>query len=191
MSQAKTLTQAELRQVLGYIATKHKHAARNRTMLLMTHWAGLRVGEVAALKISDVANSDGTVKDEVRLTAQQTKGNHARTVYLGAKIRKELCHYIATINTTDKSKPLFYTQKRAGFNANTLTQHFFYLYKSAGVEGGSSHSGRRSYLTGLADKGISIHILKSLAGHRSIATTAKYLYSSPTQLKAAADLVGL
>jgi integrase/recombinase XerD len=191
MSQAKTLTQAELRQVLGYIATKHKHAARNRTMLLMTHWAGLRVGEVAALKISDVANSDGTVKDEVRLTAQQTKGNHARTVYLGAKIRKELCHYLATINTADKSKPLFYTQKRTGFNANTLTQHFFYLYKSAGVEGGSSHSGRRSYLTGLADKGISIHILKSLAGHRSIATTAKYLYSSPTQLKAAADLAGL
>jgi integrase/recombinase XerD len=43
----------------------------------------------------------------------------------------------------------------------------------------------------LADKGISIHILKSLAGHRSIATTAKYLYSSPTQLKAAADLTGL
>jgi integrase/recombinase XerD len=190
MAQAKTLTQAELRQVLGYIATKHKHAARNRTMLLMTHWAGLRVGEVAALKISDVANSDGTVKDEVRLTAQQTKGNHARTVYMGGKIRKELCHYLATINTTDKSKPLFYTQKRAGFNSNTLTQHFFYLYKSAGVEG-SSHSGRRSYLTGLADKGISIHILKSLAGHRSIATTAKYLYSSPTQLKAAADLAGL
>jgi integrase/recombinase XerD len=65
------------------------------------------------------------------------------------------------------------------------------LYKSAGVEGGSSHSWRRRYLTGLADKGISIHILKSLAGHRSIATTAKYLYSSPTQLKAAADLTGL
>ena len=160
-------------------------------MLLLTHWAGLRVGEVAALKISDVANTDGTVKEEVRLRAQQTKGNHARTVYMGARIRKELAQYLATVNTTDKSKPLFYTQKRAGFTANTLTQHFFHLYKAAGIEGASSHSGRRSYLTALADKGISIHILKSLAGHRSIATTAKYLYSSPTQLKAAADLAGI
>jgi len=191
MAQAKTLTQAELRQVLGYIATNHKHAARNRAMLLLTHWAGLRVGEVAALKISDVANTDGTVREEVRLLAQQTKGNHARTVYMGARIRKELAQYLATVNTTDKNKPLFYTQKRAGFTANTLTQHFYHLYKAAGIEGASSHSGRRSYLTALADKGISIHILKSLAGHRSIATTAKYLYSSPTQLKAAADLAGI
>jgi integrase/recombinase XerD len=190
MAQARTLTAAELRQVLGYIAAT-KHAARNKAMLLLTHWAGLRVGEVAALKISDVANTDGTVKEEVRLSAQQTKGSHARTVYMGARIRKELAQYLATVNTTDKTKPLFYTQKRAGFNANTLTQHFFHLYKGAGIEGASSHSGRRSYLTGLADKGISIHILKSLAGHRSIATTAKYLYSSPTQLKAAADLAGL
>lgn len=191
MAQAKTLKPAELRQVLGYIATSTKHAARNRTMLLMTHWAGLRVGEVAALSIGDVVNADGTVKEEVWLSAEQTKGNRARTVYMGTKIRRELAQYLATINTADKSKPLFYTQKRAGFNANTLTQHFFHLYRAAGVDGASSHSGRRSYLTGLADRGISIHILKSLAGHRSIATTAKYLYSSPTQLKAAADLAGL
>lgn len=190
MAQAKTLKPAELRQVLGYIATSTKHIARNRTMLLMTHWAGLRVGEVAALTIGDVVNADGTVKEEVRLSAEQTKGNSARTVYLGTKIRRELAQYLATINTANKLKPLFYTQKRAGFTANTLTQHFFHLYRAAGVEGASSHSGRRSYLTALADKGISIHILKSLAGHRSIATTAKYLYSSPTQLKAAADLAG-
>ena len=191
MAQAKTLTAAELRQVLGFIATSNKHAARNRAMLLLTHWAGLRVGEVAALTISDVVNTDCTIKEEVRLLPQQTKGKHARTVYLGSKIRRELAQYVATVNTTDKNKPLFYTQKRSGFTANTLTQHFFHLYRAAGIEGASSHSGRRSYLTGLADKGISIHILKSLAGHRNIATTAAYLYSSPSQLKAAADLAGL
>ena len=190
MAQAKTLTAAELKQVLGHIAASNRHAARNRAMLLLTHWAGLRVGEVAALKISDVLNTDGTVKEEVRLAAQQTKGSNARTVYLGSKVRKELARYAAAIRVTDPSKPLFYTQKRSGFTANTLAQHFFHLYKAAGLEGASSHSGRRTYLTGLADKGISIHILKSLAGHRNIATTAAYLYSSPTQLKAAADMAG-
>ena len=191
MAQAKTLTAAELKQVLGHIAASNRHAARNRAMLLLTHWAGLRVGEVAALKIADVLNSDGTVKEEVRLAAQQTKGSNARTVYLGSKVRTELARYAAAISATDPSKPLFYTQKRSGFTANTLAQHFFHLYKAAGIEGASSHSGRRTYLTGLADKGISIHILKSLAGHRNIATTAAYLYSSPTQLKAAADMVGI
>jgi integrase/recombinase XerD len=62
-------------------------------------------------------------------------------------------------------------------------------YEGAGLEGASSHSGRRTFLTSLANKGTAIHILKTLAGHRSIQTTAAYLYSSPSQLKAAVELV--
>ena len=76
-----------------------------------------------------------------------------------------------------------------GFNANSLAQTFALLYEGAGLEGASSHSGRRTFLTTLANKGTAIHILKTLAGHRSISTTAAYLYSSPSQLKAAVELV--
>ena len=61
--------------------------------------------------------------------------------------------------------------------------------RGAGLEGASSHSGRRSFLTNLANKGTSIHLLKTLAGHRSIQTTAAYLYSSPTQLRAVVELI--
>ena len=45
MSQAKTLTAQELDRVLEYIKTR-PHAARNRVMLLLTVWTGMRVGEV-------------------------------------------------------------------------------------------------------------------------------------------------
>ena len=62
-------------------------------------------------------------------------------------------------------------------------------YPGNGLEGASSHSGRRTFLTNLANKGTAIHLLKTLAGHRSISTTAAYLYSSPNQLKAAVELV--
>ncbi len=88
-------------------------------------------------------------------------------------------------------RPFFASQKsiRAGFNANSLAQTFALLYAGAGLEGASSHSGRRTFLTSLANKGTAIHILKTLAGHRSISTTAAYLYSSPSQLKAAVELV--
>ena len=96
---------------------------------------------------------------------------------------------IKLLKIRDVQKPLFYTQKRDGFSANTMTQYFHFLYRKSGIEGASSHSGRRSFLTGLANKGTAIHILKSLAGHRNISTTAAYLYSSPTQLKAAVELV--
>ncbi|MBU3595647.1 site-specific integrase [Polynucleobacter sp. 86C-FISCH] len=188
MSQAKILNPVELRRVLDHVSTR-KHSARNRCALLLTHYAGMRVGEVSSLRISDVLNDSGTIKEEIRLMPDQTKGKHARTVYINARMQKELAQYIKSLKIRDIEKPLFYTQKRDGFSANTLTQYFFFLYRRAGVDGASSHSGRRSFLTGLANKGTAIHILKSLAGHRNIATTASYLYSSPTQLKAAVELI--
>jgi len=48
MKQAKTLTERELRRVLDYTALT-RHAMRNRVMVLLTFYAGLRIGEVAAL----------------------------------------------------------------------------------------------------------------------------------------------
>ncbi len=73
MPQAKTLTARELRRVLDSI-TGNPHSKRNRLMLLMTHWAGMRIGEVAALRIEDIRNADGSVKQEIRLDVARTKG---------------------------------------------------------------------------------------------------------------------
>ena len=89
MSQARVLNPTELRRVLDYVASR-RHSARNRASLLLTHYAGMRVGEVAALRINNVLNNDGTIKDEIRLMASQTKGSYARTVYLNEKMQKEL-----------------------------------------------------------------------------------------------------
>ena len=188
MAQAKTLTASEIEHLLNYINTR-KHAARNRNMLLLTHWAGLRIGEVACLRWSDVTNSDGQVKDEIRLLPDMTKGRHARTVFVSAKLKAELQAYAAQAKCIDRSYPFFASQKsiKAGFSANSLSQTFALLYEGAGLEGASSHSGRRTFLTNLANKGTAIHLLKTLAGHRSIQTTAAYLYSSPSQLKAAVE----
>ena len=85
MSQAKTLTQAELDRVLEYISTR-PHAARNRVMLLLTVWTGMRVGEVAALTISDVRSDTGEIKDEIYLAAERVKYRHARTVYINQRM---------------------------------------------------------------------------------------------------------
>ena len=76
MAQAKTLTQAEFDQVLRFISTK-KFALRNRVMFLISHWSGMRVGEIASLNIRDVINSDGTIRAEIRLLPEQTKGRQA------------------------------------------------------------------------------------------------------------------
>ena len=190
MSQAKTLSEQEIKQVLDYVSTK-KYGVRDRALMLTSHLSGMRVGEIASLTVGHVLDASGNIKGEIRLTAEQTKGKHPRTVFVSSKLREELTNYIQLVRTDDRGRSLFPTQKnpRKGFTANTLTQHFLALYRAAAVDGASSHSGRRTFLTSLANKGTAIHILKTLAGHRNIATTAAYLYSSPAQLRAAVELV--
>jgi integrase/recombinase XerD len=189
--QAKTLTQQELRRVLDYTATR-KHSVRNRALLMTTHLSGMRVGEVASLRNSDVLDAEGNIRNEIRLSAEQTKGNEARVVFVSDKLRKELELYTLLMNASNTNPALkfFYSQKRTsdGFTANTLTQFFHYLYKRAGIDGASSHSGRRTFITNLATKGVGVRVLMSLAGHKNISTTQAYIDVNDDMKRKAVEL---
>jgi integrase/recombinase XerD len=84
---------------------------------------------------------------------------------------------------------LFVTAGAKAFSANVLAQHIFWLYKKAGIAGASSHSGRRSFITNLASKGISVRVLASLAGHRSIAVTQRYIDVNDTMNRNAVEMI--
>ena len=188
--QAKTLNQQELRKVLDYISTR-KHAARNRAMLMTTFLSGMRVGEVSSLRIKDVIDAEGNVRNEIRLTPEMTKGDSARIVFVNERLRKELDQYLRINKSNNPDSKLFYSQKKTsnGFNSNTLAQHFHFLYKRAGLDGASSHSGRRTFITNLASKGVGVRVLMNLAGHKSIATTQAYIDINDNMLRSAVELV--
>ena len=189
MSQAKTLSDKNLKIVLATISA-NRHPARNRAMLLMSVYAGCRVGEIAAMRFSDVVAADGSIKDEIRLAAEQTKGDRGRVVLVADKLKKELATYIATLKHLDPDKPFFRSQRnRQGFSANTLAQHFGMIYQRAGIDGASSHSGRRTFITTLANRGVSVRVLAGLAGHRSIMTTQRYIDLNEDMMKVAVNLI--
>lgn len=188
MSQAKTLTPAEIEHVLEHIAQR-SYAMRNRVMLLTGLWSGMRVGEIASLSVGDVVNADGTIRAEVRLTAEQTKGRHPRTVFLPQKLQLELADYMKLRPNAQPHHPLFITAGRKRFSANVMAQHFHYLFKHAGIAGASSHSMRRSFITNLANKGISVRVLAEISGHRSIAVTQKYIDVNDDMKRNAVELV--
>jgi integrase/recombinase XerD len=187
--QAKTLNQQELRRVLDYTATR-KHSVRNRALVLTSFLSGMRVGEIASLRYIDAVGADGTIKSEIHLTAEQTKGNEGRTIFVNDRLRKELETYIATYKPVNTNRKLFYSQKITsdGFTANTLTQYFHYLYKKVGINGASSHSGRRSFATNIASKGVGIRVLQKLLGHKNIQTTSVYIYANDDMLRKAVEL---
>jgi integrase/recombinase XerD len=198
MGQARTLNDKELNLLLLYIKTR-KFASRDRAMVLMTYWSGARIKEVALTKISDVLDADGTIKREIRLTAQQTKGKYARTIVLAEKLRSELKTYLlARFNTNNLipityteqyNKPLFATQKREGFSPNTACYHLHTLYKAAGMSFASSHSGRRTFLTNLSAKSVPLKVLMELANHRQAQTTMRYISVTTDMKHAAVELI--
>jgi integrase/recombinase XerD len=189
VSQAKTLTDAEQQQVLSYISQRD-FPKRNRAMFLLGLYSGMRVGEIASLKVSDVVNADGSIKSEIRLKAEQTKGKHARTVFVSIKLQQELESFVKSLHQPlNMQHPLFITAGRRAFSANVMTQHFYWLFQRAGIAGASSHSMRRTFITNLATKGIGVRVLASLAGHRSIAVTQRYIDVNDEMKRNAVELV--
>ena len=188
MRQAQTLNEAQLRRVIKYTRSR-RHPVRDETIILTSFYAGLRAKEIAALTVGNVFDEDGNVRSQFILSAAQSKGGQTRTVYLNQRFRKVLLEYSACIRITDPQRPLFASQKGGHFSANTMCQLFLDIYKAVGLKDASSHSGRRTYITRLANKGVGVRLLAELAGHSHISTTQRYIDVNAEQLSAAVELL--
>jgi len=189
MKQARVITETEMKRVLTLIDAG-KHAERNRLAVLLSYHAGLRAKEICSINMTDVIGTDGKVKDEIRLSSDQTKGKRGRIIFLNSKLQKEITAYLKAQPANGSYLPLIRSQKsNKPFSANTMVQLLCHLYKQAGIDGASSHSGRRTFITTLAEKGIGARTLQHLAGHKSLNTTQRYIDVNDTMLRKAVELL--
>ncbi len=188
MKQAQVLNDKDCKRVMAQVA-RSAFPDRNRCALQLSCLAGMRVGEIAALKVGDVLDADGNVRNEIQLKAAQTKGDMGRTVLLNAQAQAEIAIYVRTLKQATPYDPLFRSRVGKRFSANSLCQVFLRIYDAAGLDRATSHSGRRTFITTLAHKGVNVRVLAALAGHRSIATTQRYIELNENVLRAAVELV--
>ena len=86
--------------------------------------------------------------------------------------------------------PLFVSQKgNKAFAAHGVVMLLKRIYVAAGVSNASSHSGRRSFITKLAQKGISARVLQELAGHKHLGTTQRYIDVNDDMLRKAVEVL--
>jgi integrase/recombinase XerD len=188
MKQARTLTDKQLKAVYAHCATR-RHAARDRAIVAVSFMAGLRAKEIAALTIENIVDEKGQMRDEFVLTKEQTKGRKARRVFVSQKLKKIFESYLKVAKLRKGCNALFQSQKGSCFSPNTMCQLFLNIYEEAGIDGASSHSGRRNLLTSLSQKGVSVRVLAEIAGHSSIAITQRYLDVNDEQMRAAVELI--
>lgn len=195
MKQAKVLAPEELKRLLK-IVTFTRHKDRNRLIVLFSFLAGLRACELAQLRVKDVLSVQTDIveaKDTIYLQNWQTKGSQAQQVVVNEQLRKEIALYAEKHSylLEDTGGKLFRSQKRNGFSSQTIQNLFKFLYREANIDNASSHSGRRSFITNLSEKGVSVRVIQELARHSSMVTTQRYIDVSVDKLKNAVELVGV
>jgi integrase/recombinase XerD len=188
MRQAQTLNEAQLRRVLHYCRSR-RHPVRDETIIMVSFYTGLRAKEIAAMTVGDVFSDEGGVREQFILQKTQSKGGKTRTVFLNQRLRRALAEYGKMIRFDNPGHALFVSQKGGHFSANTMCQLFLDIYKACGFKDASSHSGRRTYITRLANKGVGVRVLAELAGHSYISTTQRYIDVNADQLREAVDLL--
>ena len=131
----------------------------------------------------------GAIADTAQRRMCQKGHQQCAQIFINAKLQRELAHYVKTLGITDRQCPLFTSQKGSSFSANTMCQLFLDIYKQCGLTGASSHSGRRTLITNLASRGVSVRVLAEIAGHSSISTTQRYIDVNDEQMRAAVELL--
>ena len=170
------------------------HSQRNRLVVALTYFCALRIGEVAQLKWENVLDKNYVVKDEIVFEKHQVKARQKQRVLLNKRARLEIKRYLDWFIHKHKSinltKPLIQSQKNTEFSPNSLCQRINELYKKANYSNITSHSGRKSYITNLANKAINMKVIMKLVRHRNLSTTQRYIEVNDKQLEEANELVG-
>lgn len=138
----------------------------------------LRAGEIAALRWSMVGDATGGISKSLELPASSAKCGSGRRIPLHADLRRALA---GLQRSQARSEGPVISSERGGepMTAKSVVNWFHDLYAAIGLEGCSSHSGRRTFITQAArlvhKAGGSLRDVQELAGHRSIKTTQGYI----------------
>lgn len=174
--QAKILSANHIDDLL-FFAERSRHALRNRVIVLLSVKAGLRAGEIANLTWPMVLNPAGEINTTIELRDHAAKKRSGRIVPVHPDLREALIAYRKEAGGTNSA--VIRSERGGPMTPLSIVVWFSRVYSELGLEGCSSHSGRRTFITRAArlvhKAGGSLRDVQLLAGHRSIQTTQRYI----------------
>jgi integrase/recombinase XerD len=178
--QAKILTRQQVLAALR-CARRGRYPQRDRVMILLSVKAGLRAGEIAKLTWPMLLGADGRIADRIDLHDSAAKKRNGRSIPIHPALRRDL----QQLRRLTGAQGAVIRSERAGeqgLRPGSVVNWFHQLYRELGLQGCSSHSGRRTFITSAArlvfKAGGSLRDVQELAGHRSIEQTQAYIDAS-------------
>jgi integrase len=158
---AKILSSTDVDDLLIF-ASCTRNPLRNRVIVLLSAKAGLRAHEIASLTWDMVVGSTGQIGGVIELPDTAAKNGSGRMIPMHRDLRCALENL-----------------RGRAMTPSSIVVWFNRAFKNIGLQGCSSHSGRRTFVTRAArmvhKAGGSLRDVQLLAGHRSILTTQRYI----------------
>jgi integrase len=187
--QAKILAAHQIDNLLLYAETT-RYPLRDHVIVLLSVKAGLRAAEIANLTWDMVLDPNGSVGTALELRNCAAKKGHGRIIPLHADLREAL----STLQgTSEPARPVVLSERGSKMKARSIVIWFSRAYRAVNLDGCSSHSGRRTFITRAArlvhKAGGSLRDVQLLAGHRSIQTTQGYIDGDTDAQRALISLI--
>lgn len=169
----KALTEEQVREFLSVFDRSTANGCRDYAMALCQVVLGLRVSEVAKLRLDDIDWQTGTVRIE------ESKGLRRRELPLPARIGKALIKYLRHKRPAGRCRNVFVRHKgaRGAPLSNASIQgvmRLAYAKVHSCRHLGGTHVLRHTAATRMLQRGARIKEIADVLGHRSIETTAIY-----------------
>ena len=160
--------------VSAFLADLGSH--RDRAIVLLMVFGGLRAAEVRSLRLADVDQG----RRQVRVVG---KGGRERTVPVDRTFFTELVAYLRTERLPGLQTPECFVVLRGPTSGRALTEAgmrsvFRYHRITSGATRVRPHRLRHTYGSELAAAGIDLLVLRDLMGHASPETTSGYVHLS-------------
>ena len=163
------------------IATDDFERLRDAVIVLLFYTAGLRLAELANLKIGDISADYSTI----RILG---KGEKERIVPLIGRMGEILKKYFSQFSSQniciDQKKALILSKKGEPISVRTIQRIVDRKLKGAGIQGKTSpHTLRHTFATHLLNEGADLREIQELLGHSSLKATQVYTHTNIEKLK--------
>jgi integrase/recombinase XerD len=172
----------EVEKILSLPNLKDSWGIRDKAALELLYATGMRVSEIANLKLENINLDVGFIKCK-------GKGQKERIIPLGKKAKIALERYINKVrpNLEKKTKPsdvLFISRLGRGISRQSFWKMIKkYVQKARIKKDVSPHSLRHSFATHLLERGADLRIVQEMLGHANISTTQIYTHINKERLK--------
>ena len=141
--QAKVLTDGQLQAALRAARTT-RYPERDRAMLLLSAKAGMRAAEIAGLTWAMVLDAGGHIGTQIALADNIAKKGSGRMIPLHPNLGQALAKLS---RKTGREGHVVKSERGERLSPGSVVNWFKTYYAKLGLEGCSSHSGRRTFIT--------------------------------------------